>query len=134
MVSDRCEETKNVRWMGHPSDAELSRLFARAWAMCLPSTYEGFGMPYVEAMLHGTPVVATPNVGSNYLLRGGAGLIASDDALGDALTRVLTLPCLRRDLTESGARRADSFLWDNAARAHEKAYLAAIDRWRDIKA
>ncbi len=133
MVSDRCEETKNVRWMGRPSDAELSRLFARAWAMCLPSTYEGFGMPYVEAMLHGTPVVATPNVGSNYLLSGGAGLIASDDALGDALTRVLTMPRLRRDLTESGARRADRFLWDNAARAHETAYLAAVDRWRDIK-
>jgi phosphatidylinositol alpha-mannosyltransferase len=62
MVSDFCEPSAGVRWMQAPSDEELSAALAQSWVFCLPSTYEGFGIPYLEAMAHGVPVVSTPNL------------------------------------------------------------------------
>ncbi len=60
-------------------DAELARLYRRAWLYVTPSTYEGFGLPYLEAMACGTPVVATPNPGSLEVLDGGRyGALSSD--------------------------------------------------------
>ncbi|MEO7123336.1 MAG: glycosyltransferase family 4 protein, partial [Lacisediminihabitans sp.] len=53
--------------LGELSDAQLIVAYQRAWVFCLPSDYEGFGIPYVEAMLSGLPVVATPNIGARYV-------------------------------------------------------------------
>src|SRR5205807_260622 len=85
MVSDRCADQPGLTWIRFPSDEELSRLYRSSWLFCMPSTYEGFGMPYLEAMGHGLPVVATPNPGSRFLLQGGAGVLASDSVLGPTL-------------------------------------------------
>ena len=127
MVSDHCEPSPNVRWFQAPSDAELLGLFERAWAFCLPSTYEGFGIPYVEAMAAGTPVVATPNVGSRMILEDGKhGLMVADDELGPALARVLGEPELRAHFIEAGRRRKLDFTWKRVVEAHEAAYRAAI--------
>ena len=49
--------------LGRLDDEELAREYRAAWVFCLPSSYEGFGIPYAEAMASGTPVVATPNPG-----------------------------------------------------------------------
>lgn len=131
MVSDRCEASPQVRWFEAPPDAELSELFRRAWAFCLPSTYEGFGIPYIEAMAAATPVVATPNPGSRMILENGScGLLAGDDELGPALLRLLEQPGLRADLVEAGSRRARDFAWDRVVKAHEAAYRSAIEEWR----
>jgi glycosyltransferase involved in cell wall biosynthesis len=127
MVSDRCEVSPHVRWFEAPSDAELTELFSRAWAFCLPSTYEGFGIPYVEAMAAGTAVVATPNPGSRMILKkSGSGLLVADHELGDALVRVLTGRDLRAGLVEAGRRRAGDFEWDRVVEAHESAYRAVL--------
>ena len=48
--------------LGQVSDAELVDLYRSSWLFCLPSSYEGFGIPYAEAMANGCPVVATPAV------------------------------------------------------------------------
>jgi phosphatidyl-myo-inositol alpha-mannosyltransferase len=129
MVSDRCEERAGVRWFGTPADAELWELFARAWAFCLPSTYEGFGVPYIEAMAHGTPVVASPNPGSEMVLEGGRhGLLLSDAELGAGLVRLLEEPGLRARLAEAGRSRAEQFAWRNVVEAHENAYREALGR------
>ena len=55
------------------SDTELAALYCRAWLYVSPSTYEGFGLPYAEALACGTPVVATPNDGSREMLAAGGG-------------------------------------------------------------
>ena len=61
MVAEDAPEARNVTVLGRVSDDELAELYRQAWVFCLPSTYEAFGIPYVEAMASGCPVVATPN-------------------------------------------------------------------------
>ena len=57
-------EHPGVTYLTGVSDAELADLYRRAWVYASPSTYEGFGLPYLEAMACGTPVVASANPGS----------------------------------------------------------------------
>lgn len=129
MVSDRCEESAHVRWFHAPPDGELADLFRRAWAFCLPSSYEGFGIPYLEAMGAGTPVVATPNPGSRMIIGdSGSGVLAADDELGPSLVRVLGEPELRTSLIEAGRKRAADFTWDKVLEAHENAYRNLLAR------
>lgn len=123
MISDRCEPAEGVRWFEAPDDREVSSLLARAWVMCLPSTYEAFGIPYLEAMAHGTPVVASPNPGAQHVLDGGkAGLVVEDPELGAALARCLTDRELRASLSTRGRERAAAFAWPRVLEAHEAAY------------
>ena len=126
MVSDRCEERPGLTWIRFPSDEEMSRLYRSAWLFCMPSTYEGFGMPYLEAMTHDLPVVASPNPGAQLVLKGGAGVLAADDDLGDALAKLLADEGARRRLAAAGRARADDFSWDRVLTEHETAYEQAI--------
>jgi hypothetical protein len=131
-VSDVCEESESVRWIRTPSDEELEQLYRRAWVFCLPSKYEGFGLPYVEAMARGLPVVATPNPGSRYLTRDGLdGMLVQDDAVGLAISQLIRDPVRRAILAQDGRRRAAEFTWDLCAERHEIAYMSAIDRFSE---
>lgn len=131
LVSDKAPvRHPGVHWIRAPSDAELRDLYRRAWVFCLPSTYEGFGLPYLEAMASGTPVVATPNAGSRFVSdHGRAAVLASDGELGQAIVRVLTSESLRHRLTATSRKRAEVFSWEKIVSAHERAYLQTIHRW-----
>lgn len=131
LVSDAAPvNTKGVRWLPRPTDTELSDLYRRAWVLCLPSTYEGFGMPYLEAMAHATPVIASPNTGSRFISDSGrAAWLAPDDSLGPSLVRLLGDSRARRRLAEAGRDRARAFSWDQMLDLHERAYELAISRW-----
>lgn len=131
MVSDRCEEQPGVSWARFPSDAQMSRLYRSAWLFCMPSTYEGFGMPYLEAMLHGLPVVATHNPGAHLVLRNGAGVITSDADLGRTICALLEDDGARSRLAAAGRARAQEFSWEHVLTEHEHAYAAAIARFRE---
>jgi phosphatidylinositol alpha-mannosyltransferase len=134
MVSDYCPPSKSVKWIKTPSDAELVDLYQRAWAFCLPSTYEGFGIPYVEAMAQATPVIASPNVGARHVLdEGRAGMVVRDDELGDALVRLLSDAGLRTRFAHAGRERAQDFAWDLVVAQHERAYEDAIERWQSSR-
>ncbi|MCO1655532.1 glycosyltransferase family 4 protein [Pseudonocardia humida] len=114
------------------TDAELAALLASAEVMCVPSRYEGFSLPTVEAMACGTPVVASRTgalpevVGPD----GGAGLLVPPgdiEALTAALSRVLGSTAERERLGAAGrARATERFSWTAVARATEAAYREAI--------
>lgn len=99
------------------SDVELADLLRSAEIACVPSRYEGFSLPALEAMACGTPLVAT-TAGALPEVVGGAGLLVppgDPDRLADALGRLLTEPNLRADLAAAGMRRASGFTWRRCA-------------------
>jgi glycosyltransferase involved in cell wall biosynthesis len=127
VVSDEAEPGPGISWIPRPSDDELRCLYRQAWVFCLPSAYEGLGIPYLEAMAAGTPVLATPNPGAEYVLRVGQdGRIAEVDRLGAELLALLTNPAAREDLGRRGRRRVEDFSWTAVCEAHEAAYRHAI--------
>ena len=131
MVSDHCEPGPGVRWIRRPGEEELAALYRSASVFCLPSAYEGFGVPYLEAMAHGVPVVATDNPGARYVLGGGRhGVIAAPDRIGEELARLLTDDGARAAHARWGRERAAEFSWEAALERHEHAYRDAVERYR----
>jgi glycosyltransferase involved in cell wall biosynthesis len=108
---------------GTPDDVRLAELLSRAWVMCLPSAYEGFGRPYAEAMAAGTVAAATPNPGANDVLEDGrAGVLAPDAGLADALVALLEDAGARDRYIAVGRARAEAFAWPRVAEAYERLY------------
>jgi glycosyltransferase involved in cell wall biosynthesis len=115
-----------VRWFGRVPEATLTDLFRRAWVFCLPSTYEGFGVPYIEAMASGLPVVATANPGSLEVTQHGrCGVIALDEHLGETIASLLQDEPRRQELSQRGLARSRDFSWDTVCAAYERLYAAA---------
>jgi phosphatidyl-myo-inositol alpha-mannosyltransferase len=110
MVSRPGPNLPGVTYHTGVGDAELAAMYRRAWVYASPSTYEGFGLPYLEAMASGTPVVATPNPGSREVLEGGAdGRLVDDEEFGPALAGLLADAGAREELTRRGLARAREF-------------------------
>lgn len=131
MVSDHCPEHEQVDFVRFPSDEALAALYRRAWVFAYPSVYEGFGIPYVEAMASGTAVLCSANDGAQYVLDGGTyGIITEDRAFGEQLLRLLRDESERRRLEEEGTRRAAQFSWAAVAARHRAVYQQARTHWR----
>jgi len=95
------------------SDGALAALYRRAWVYASPSTYEGFGLPYLEAMACGTVVVATRNPGSLEVLGDGDhGLMPTDETFGVVVAELLGDEARRASLCGRGLRRAGEFSLD----------------------
>jgi glycosyltransferase involved in cell wall biosynthesis len=91
-------------------DRELARLYNRAWVYASPSTYEGFGLPYLEAMACGTAVVAVPNPGSAEVLADGRyGRLVDRETFGRTIVELLSDAAARRSLEVEGVERARQF-------------------------
>jgi glycosyltransferase involved in cell wall biosynthesis len=109
----------SVRFTGFVPDADLRYFYSAADALVLPSLYEGFGLPVLEAMACGAPVIASRG-GALPEVVGEAGLLfdaLAVDQLAAALARVLGDARLRSQLIERGHTRAAQFSWDASARA-----------------
>lgn len=107
-----------VVFTGFARDEDLPALYSLARAVALPSLYEGFGLPVLEAMACGTPVV-TSNLSSLPEVAGDAALLVDPldvDALTDALRRLISDESLRASLRQRGLARAAAFTWERAAR------------------
>jgi len=108
----------------------LDALYRGAAVLAVPSRSEGFGLPALEAMARGCPVVAS-DAGALPEVVGDGGLLVKPgdaDALADALQRILTDDSLATSLGAAGYRRAATFTWSACTAAHLAAYHAALGR------
>jgi glycosyltransferase involved in cell wall biosynthesis len=119
---DALEELRaepGVCLLGHVDDATLRALYRGAAALALPSLYEGFGLPLLEAMSEGLPALAGA-AGALPSLAGDAALLVDPldvEAITDGLGRLLEDGGLRQQLSSAGRRRAEQYSWEAAAAA-----------------
>ena len=128
----RAPLSASVSYRGYVPDADREALFAGARAVVLPSWDEGFGLPALEAMAAGIPVVVS-NRGALPEVVGTAGVIvdpADPQAWVAAIERLAHDEDWARDRGAAGLERARAFTWDDAAQALRAAYLAAVQRRR----
>jgi len=121
--------------VGYVSGSARERLYREASMLVLPSLDEGFGMPALEAMTVGVPVVAS-NRGALPEVVGDAGLLVDPhdaSALARAMERVLADPGAARRLVEDGHVRSRRFTWKASAERLVTAYAAAVERRRSRK-
>ena len=123
------ETQQRVRRLGYVPDAELSRLYARTQALVFPSWYEGFGMPVLEAMSHGAPVVCSncaslPEIGGNAAIYVDP---ADAESICNAMLELEADPARRARFSEAGKRQAERFHWDKTARATLDFYRRVLD-------
>ncbi len=113
-----------VCFAGYVAGDDVAALYSLADVFVYPSLYEGFGLPVLEAMACGAPVIAS-NVASLPEVTGDAAVLVAPedvDAIRDTLARVLTDAALRADLSGRGLARAASFSWDRCARQTAAVY------------
>ena len=129
----RLQEAGLARWLGYVPDADLPPLYAGAATFAMPSHYEGFGLPLLEAMASAVPVLAS-NRASIPEVVGDAGLLLEPDdtdALCSGLERLLEDGALRERLAGYGLERASRFDWDTTVEESINAYALALGRTRD---
>jgi len=115
---------KYVRFLGYLPEETLAVMYRLAGVFVFPSLYEGFGLPPLEAMASGTPVV-TSNVSSLPEVAGDAAVLVDPydpHAIADGIYRVLTDEQLRKDLRHRGVARAGMFSWEQSVRRVRKIY------------
>ena len=123
IVSSEKVESNGIKWFGHIPEQKLIELYQKAWVFCLPSKYEGFGVPYIEAMACRTPVVASPNTGAKEVLENGKyGIIPEDRCLEEAIIRLLREKQTRDKYVRRGLKRAQEFSWDRITKEYSKLY------------
>jgi len=113
---------------GFVADEDLAAIYSNASMFVYPSFYEGFGLPPLEAMQCGVPVI-TSNTSSLPEVVGGAGLMVDPrdgDALCQAMLDVYRRPLLREELSRKSIERARAFSWDACTEATVRAYQTAL--------
>jgi glycosyltransferase involved in cell wall biosynthesis len=123
-VAETSPFRERIHFAGYVADEDLPALYNLATLFAFPSHYEGFGIPVLEAMACGTPVVCADN-SSLPEIAGDAALLveaADTDALADAMHQLLTDASLRERLVQRGFAQARKFTWEKAAKRLIQAY------------
>ena len=118
-----------VKYVGYVPDEDLAALYSAAECLALPSWYEGFGIPIVEAMSCGTPVVTSSGRHAAPEVAGGAAVLvdpADPGAIATGLSRVLDDPKLRAELVAKGLVRGPQFDWDVTGRRTAEVIEAVV--------
>jgi glycosyltransferase involved in cell wall biosynthesis len=119
-----------IRMLGYVDDAAKRDLYAQASMLVLPSFDEGFGIPALEAMAIGVPVIGA-NRGALPEVLGDAGLLVDPDdpaTIADAMRRVLEDSTLRRRMADAGVARAAQYTWKASAERLYETYRAVVAR------
>jgi glycosyltransferase involved in cell wall biosynthesis len=115
----------HVRWLGRPTDDELAAELRGALCLAYPSLLEGFGIPVLEAMLCGTPVVTSERSAMEEVAGGAAELV--DPREVESIAAGIDRALARRDeLRAAGLVRARAFTWESSADATVRAYRKAV--------
>lgn len=116
-TASRSPYASDIRFLGFVADADLPALYRAAGALVYPSLFEGFGMPPVEAMACGCPVISSTAGSLQEVVDTAALTVNAEDVtdIARALTRTAMDPALRSQLVEAGLRNARRFDWDNNA-------------------
>lgn len=125
---DKLDIQEHVIYLGYAPYNDLPLLYNAAEAFVYPSLYEGFGIPPLEAMACGTPVI-TSNIASLPEVVGDAGILInpySIDSLVEGLYRVLIDKDLQKELRRKGIERSKLFTWDKTAQATLEAYKQIV--------
>ncbi|HEX8228489.1 MAG TPA: glycosyltransferase family 1 protein [Chloroflexia bacterium] len=120
---------QRVRWLGRVLHESMPALYGAVDMLVYPSVYEGFGLPPLEAMSVGTPVVAASASCLPDVLGDAALLVPPDDAQGfaHAMNSLLTNEALRQKMVAAGQARAATYTWERSARQTLEAYMAAAN-------
>jgi glycosyltransferase involved in cell wall biosynthesis len=111
-------------WVGEVSDEELAALYGGARALVFPSLYEGFGIPVLEAMASGTPVV-TSRGGATEEVAGGAAVLVDPFDVDAIAAGIAEADTRRGELRALGLARAQAFSWPAVADA-------VVGAWRQV--
>ena len=126
-AAEQSEARGDILFIGYVPDSDLPALYSGAMCFAYPSYFEGFGLPVLEAMQCGTPVIAG-NRTSLPEAAGNAGVLFDpfdESAISDALTQVIENPNYRADLRVKGLERASAFSWRTTAKMTLEAYERA---------
>lgn len=118
----------DIQVLGYVSDAMLETLYTRASIFAFPSLDEGFGMPVLDAMARGVPVL-TSNISAMPEVAGGAALLVDPfDAasISDGLTQLTGNPGLGKELIQKGSKRSQEFSWTKAVQETWQVYRELI--------
>jgi glycosyltransferase involved in cell wall biosynthesis len=117
-----------VRFTGYVPSADLPAIYSLSEMFVFPSLYEGFGLPVLEAMACGTPVIIGRNAALVEIASGAADVIDPLDSemLGDAIVALARDRERRRELGRLGLERARKFSWERAARETLRVYRTAL--------
>jgi phosphatidyl-myo-inositol alpha-mannosyltransferase len=132
MVCAPGPERPGVSYHVGVTSEQLAALYCRAWLYVSPSTYEGFGLPYAEALACGTPVVATPNVGSREVLAAGGGILAEDAEFASTVGSLLTDTLRRETLTDEARRRCGDYDLEATVDAYESLLRLLVPSRHDV--
>lgn len=125
LVTESPANVPGTYYFPKPDTTTLAELYRRAWVFCLPSAYEGFGIPYIEALASGTPIVATPNDGACEILANGRyGVLAELDRLGATLVDLLRRADRREELAARGLQRAAEYDLERVVEMYEDLFKA----------
>jgi len=126
----RTRVREDVRFLGFVPHGVLRVFYARARAFLFPSLYEGFGLPPLEAMAHGTPVL-TSNVSSLPEVLGQAALLVNPENVFDiarGIRQVLTDDTLRQELIQRGYEQVQRYSWKRSAEQVLQVYESVVNR------
>lgn len=125
-----CQEKGNIIYLGYLSDRDLANLYNLATMFIYPSLYEGFGLPPLEAMACGTPVIVS-RVSSMPEICGDAAYYVDPldvNSIAEGIYAMATNEKMRKELVQKGLHKAKTFNWDTSAKEHLAVFKKVMEK------